>query len=120
MNKKILIADDSVFARKILADILNKNGYKNIVEATNGIETVEKYEKEKPDLLLLDLIMEKMDGIEALQKIMKMDKNAKVIVISAVGQETIASKSLKIGAKEYVVKPIDEHRVMKSIKKVID
>ena len=119
MNEKILIADDSLFARKVLIDILSKNGYKNIVEAKDGVEAVEKYESEKPDLVLLDLIMAKMDGVEALQKIMELDKNAKVVVVSAVGQETIVSKSLKIGAKEYVVKPVDEHRLMNAIKKAV-
>jgi len=119
MDEKILVADDSMFARKVVIDILTKNGYENIVEATDGVETVEKYEKEKPDLVLLDLIMGKIDGVEALKRIVEKDKNAKVVVVSAVGQETVISKTKNIGAKGYVVKPLDEKKLISVIEKVV-
>lgn len=119
-EKKILIADDSVFAREVVKDILNRNGYENIVEAADGIEAVEVYEKERPDLVLMDLIMDRMDGVEALKKIRKKDENARIIVASAVGQETIVSRCMELGCKGYIVKPIDEKKLISEIKKVTE
>ena len=116
-DKKILVTDDSIFAREVIKDILTRNGYNNIIEASDGIEAVEMYEKESPDLVLLDLIMDKMDGVEALKKIMERDKNAQIIVASAVGQETIVNQCLKLGSKAYIVKPVDEQKLLIEIKK---
>ena len=116
----ILIADDSVFAREVLKDILSRNGYKNIAEASDGLEVVEMYEKERPDLVLLDLIMGKMDGICALEKIMEKDRSARVIVVSATGQEDIVSQCMKLGSAGFVVKPVDEIKLMSEIKKAIE
>lgn len=119
-ENKILVADDSVFAREVMKDILTRNGYKNILEVADGIEAVEVYEKEKPDLVLLDLIMDRMDGVEALQKILEKDKNARIIVASAVGQDTIVSRCMEIGSKGYIVKPVDEKKLISEIKKVTE
>lgn len=116
--KRILVVDDSLFARSILRGILNKNGYENVVEAIDGKEAVEVYEKEKPDLVLLDLIMEKMDGVEVLKQIMEEDKNAQIIVVSAVGQETIVSQCMNLGSRGFLVKPIDEKELMSEIRKL--
>ena len=117
-EKKILIADDSMFSREVIKDILNRNGYENIVEAANGIEAVELFEKEKPDLVLLDLIMDRMDGVEALKKMMEKDENARVIVASSVGQDTIVSQCMDLGSKGYIVKPVDEKKLISEIEKV--
>lgn len=119
MDEKILVVDDSVFARKILIDILNKKGYKNIIEAKDGEESIEMYKKEKPDIILLDVIMPKMDGIKVLQRIMELDSETKIIVISAVGQEKIIEKALEIGAIEYIVKPISEQILTKVLARVL-
>lgn len=114
-----MIVDDSIFARKLLSDILSKNGYKKIDEAKDGIELLEKYEIDKPDLILLDMIMPKLDGMRVLNKIIELDSEVKVIVISAVGQEKIINKALEMGAKEYIVKPINERSVMDVISRVL-
>lgn len=116
---KILIADDSTFMRKILINILQKEGYKEVFEAKDGEEAIAKFKSEKPDLVLLDIIMEKKDGIEALKDIMKADRKAKVIMISAVGQEQMIKEALKLGAKDYIVKPFDAKKVADSVKKIL-
>jgi len=118
-DKKILVTDDSMFAREVIKDILTRNGYNNIIEAGDGIEAVELYEKESPDLVLMDLIMDKMDGVEALKKIMKRDKNAHIIVASAVGQQTIVNQCLKLGSKGYIIKPVDEKKLLIEIKNAL-
>ena len=100
---KILIADDSLFMRKIIADAVKKAGFTNLIEAENGKEAVEKYKTEKPDLILMDLIMPEMNGIEVLKQLVP--QKAKIIVISAMGQESIINQALKIGAKGYFIKP---------------
>ncbi len=114
---KILIADDSSFMRKVLKDILLKEGYTNFIEAGNGIEALEKYEEEKPDLVLLDIIMPEMDGIEVLKKI---GQEAKILVISAVGQEEMIKESKKLGSLGFITKPFDNSNVTKEINKVLN
>jgi len=116
MDAKILIADDSAFMRKVLIDILQGAGITKISEAENGKQAVEKAEAEKPDLLLLDIIMPEMDGIEVLKKI---GKTTKVIIISAVGQEGIIEEAKSYGALGFIVKPFDNQKVEEEVKKVI-
>lgn len=118
---KILIADDSEFMRKLLKDVLVKVGYNNFIEAENGKEALEKYKKEKPDLVLLDIIMPDVDGIGVLEKLSKSDVD-KVIIVSAVGQEKMQDKAKKLGVKYYIVKPFDGFegkKVLEEIKKVL-
>ncbi|MBN1162443.1 response regulator [Patescibacteria group bacterium] len=114
---KVLIADDSTFMRTLLADILNKNGFSDIVEASDGEKAVQLYDAEKPDLVLLDVIMPQMDGLAVLSNIAA--KGAKVIIISAVGQESMIDRAMKSGARGYIVKPFDESQVVEEVKKFI-
>jgi two-component system, chemotaxis family, chemotaxis protein CheY len=111
---KILIADDSQFMRGVLKDLLSKENF-DVIEAENGKIALEKFEQEKPDLVLLDVIMPEVDGIEVLKKI---GKQAKVIVISAVGQEKMVEESKNLGALDYIVKPFDNNKVLEVIKKI--
>ena len=125
MNEKILVTEDSVITKRQLIDILNENGYTNIIEAANGTDAVDKYMRENPDLVLLDLMMKKMedpkalDGLEALKKIMDIDMNAKVIIISAIGQQSVVNECMKVGARKHIVKPIDEDTVIREIREVL-
>ncbi len=112
---KILIADDSQFMRGILKDIVSSLGHE-FIEAENGKIALEKYDKEKPDLTLLDIIMPEVDGMEVLEKI---GRKAKVIVISAVGQEEMIENAKKLGALDYIVKPFDDKKVREVINKAI-
>lgn len=114
---KILIADDSAFMRKVLSDILAKNGHTEIIEAENGKQAIEKYDAEKPDMVLLDVIMPEADGIAVLTDIVP--KGAKALVISAVGQENMMNKAKELGALGYIVKPFEEDQVMAEVGKVL-
>jgi two-component system, chemotaxis family, chemotaxis protein CheY len=114
---KILIADDSQFMRKVLNDILTKNGYTELVEAENGVQAIEKFASEKPDLMLMDIIMPEKDGIEVLKEIVP--NGANVLVVSAVGQEDMIKQATDAGAKGYIVKPFEEEQVMEEVKKLI-
>ena len=119
MGKGILIVDDAAFMRMIIKDILTKAGYEVVGEAADGKEAVSLYTSLKPELVLLDITMPEMDGIDALKKIMQQDRNAKVIMVSALGQSSMVIESIQAGAKDYIVKPFQADRVIESVRKVI-
>lgn len=118
MSKRVLIVDDAIFMRMKLKDILEKNGYEVIGEAQNGVEAVEKYKAEKPDLITMDITMPDMDGVTALKEIKKIDPKAKVIMCSAMGQQSMVMDAIQAGALDFIVKPFDTDRVIKSLNKV--
>ena len=119
MAKNILICDDAAFMRMMIKDILTKNGYNIAGEAENGAKAVEKYAELKPDLVLMDITMPEMDGIEALKKIKASDPGASVIMCSAMGQQAMVIESIQSGAKDFIVKPFQADRVLESIRKVL-
>ena len=119
MAKNILISDDAAFMRMMIKDILTKNGYNVVGEAENGAKAVEKYNELKPDLVLMDITMPEMDGIQALKKIKEGDANACVIMCSAMGQQAMVIESIQAGAKDFIVKPFQADRVIEAVKKVI-
>lgn len=106
MAKNILICDDAAFMRMMIKDILTKNGYNIVGEAENGAKAVEKYAELKPDLVLMDITMPEMDGIEALKKIKAADANASIIMCSAMGQQAMVIESIQSGAKDFYCKTI--------------
>ena len=119
MAKNILICDDAAFMRMMIEDILTKNGYNIVGEAENGAKAVEKYAELKPDLVLMDIIMPEMDGIEALKKIKAADANASIIMCSAMGQQAMVIESIQSGAKDFIVKPFQADRVLEAVQKVV-
>ena len=119
MAKNILISDDAAFMRMMIKDILTKNGYNVVGEAENGARAVEKYNELKPDLVLMDITMPEMDGIQALKKIKENDPSALVIMCSAMGQEAMVIESIQAGAKDFIVKPFQADRVIEAVKKVV-
>ena len=119
MAKNILISDDAAFMRMMIKDILTKNGYNVIGEAENGAKAVEKYAELKPDLVLMDITMPEMDGIQALKKIKENDPSALVIMCSAMGQQAMVIESIQAGAKDFIVKPFQADRVIEAVKKVV-
>ena len=119
MAKNILICDDAAFMRMMIKDILSKNGYTVVGEAENGAKAVEKYGELKPDLVLMDITMPEMDGIQALKKIKEADANATVIMCSAMGQQAMVIESIQSGAKDFIVKPFQADRVLEAVKKAI-
>ena len=119
MAKNILICDDAAFMRMMIKDILTKNGYNIAGEAENGAKAVEKYNETKPDLVLMDITMPEMDGIQALKKIKESDPNACVIMCSAMGQQAMVIEAIQSGAKDFIVKPFQAERVLEAVKKVV-
>ena len=115
--KKILIVDDSLFMRKVLSGILSDK-YK-VSEAVNGHGIVDKFQKEKPDLVLLDVVMPEVDGVKTLKLLMEADSNVKVLMVTAVGQDSIIEECKKIGAKDYVIKPFDANVINSKIKEYL-
>ena len=119
MAKNILICDDAAFMRMMIKDILTKNGYTVVGEAENGAKAVEKYAELKPDLVLMDITMPEMDGIQALKKIKEADPSATVIMCSAMGQKEMVIESIQSGAKDFIVKPFQADRVLEAVRKVV-
>lgn len=119
MAKNILVCDDAAFMRMMIKDILSKNGYTVVGEAENGAKAVEKYNELKPDLVLMDITMPEMDGIQALKKIKSTDAAAAVIMCSAMGQQAMVIESIQSGAKDFIVKPFQADRVLEAVRKVV-
>ncbi|MBP5198096.1 MAG: response regulator [Lachnospiraceae bacterium] len=119
MAKNILICDDAAFMRMMIKDILTKNGYNVAGEAENGVKAVEKFKEVSPDLVLMDITMPEMDGIQALKEIKKMEPGALVIMCSAMGQQAMVIESIQAGAKDFIVKPFQAERVIEAVKKVV-
>ena len=119
MAKNILICDDAAFMRMMIKDILTKNGYNVAGEAENGAKAVEKYNEVKPDLVMMDITMPEMDGIQALKKIKEMDPGASVIMCSAMGQQAMDIESIQPVAKDFIVKPFQADRVIEEMKKAV-
>lgn len=118
---RVLVVDDSMFVAKQIGQILTSEGYEVVATAADGEQGVEKYKELYPniDLVTMDITMPKMDGITALEHIMSFDKEAKVVMISALGKQDLVKKSLLIGAKNYIVKPLDRKKVLERIHQVL-
>jgi two-component system chemotaxis response regulator CheY len=118
---KVMVVDDSVFVTKQLQQILVSEAYDVVATAENGEVALEKYKSLYPeiDLVTLDITMPKMDGIEALRRLVEFDKNAKIIMISAIGKQDLVKEALILGAKNYIVKPLNRNKVLERIKLVL-
>lgn len=117
---KVLIIDDAVFMRTAIKSFLIKNGFEDIVEAQNGLEGLQKYKELRPDVVTMDITMPDMDGLEALKAIIAFDPNAKVIMVTAMGQEVMVKNAIMYGAKSFIVKPFKEDQVVNTIKKLLN
>jgi len=115
---KILVVDDAAFMRMRCSKLLTENGYE-VVEAENGLDAIAKYKENKPDAVLLDITMPEMDGLTALKEIRKVDPDAKVAMVTAMGQQSMIMDAIKSGAKDFVVKPFQPDRVLAAVKKLV-
>ena len=120
MSRKVLVVDDVAFVRKTLSDLLTQAGYQVVGEATDGTDAVAKYTQLRPDLVTMDVVMPQMSGIEATKKIIKLDKDARVVIISAMGQENLVMEAINVGAKDYVLKPFSAQDVLKTIERAMN
>ena len=115
---KILVVDDAAFMRMKATRLLSENGYE-VVEASTGAEAVTRFKSEKPDAVLLDITMPDMDGLTALKEIRSVNPNARVAMVTAMGQQSIVMEALKAGASDFVVKPFSAERVLNAVEKLV-
>ena len=119
MSKKILLVDDAAFMRMMLKDTLSKEGYTDLFEAVDGADAVDKFGEIGPDLVIMDITMPNMDGLEALKAIRAKDPNANVVMCSAMGQESMVMDAVRSGAKDFIVKPFKPDRVLKTVSSIV-
>ena len=120
MKRRILIADDASFMRQMIREIIEMEDYEVVAEAIDGVQAVELYQKHRPELVTMDIVMPKRSGIDALKGIIELDGDARVVMCSALGQETLVMESLQAGAKDFIVKPFKPDSVLSTLKKVME
>lgn len=120
MSKRVLVVDDAGFMRMMLKDVLVTNGYEVVGEASSGEEAVDKYQDLHPDLTTMDVVMPGGGGIEALKAILAADPDAKIIMVSAMGQDALVEEAMQAGAKSFIVKPFRPNAVADALKEVLD
>lgn len=119
MANGILIVDDAAFMRMMIRDVLSKNGYEILGEAENGQKAIEKFKELNPDLVIMDITMPEVDGIQAVKEIKKISPDAKIVMCSAMGQQAMVIESIQAGARDFIVKPFQADRVLEAVKKVL-
>ena len=116
---RVLVVDDAAFMRKVVSDALASGGHEVIGEAGNGVEAIARFQELKPDVTMLDITMPEKTGLEALAEIMTIDPSARVLMCSALGQESKVIESIKLGAKDFVVKPFQPDRLLEAVGKAL-
>jgi two-component system, chemotaxis family, chemotaxis protein CheY len=117
--KKVLICDDSIVMRKMINDILSRNGFNVVGQAKNGVEAVDLYSKLRPDLVTMDIIMPGEPGVEIVKKICTMDAKARIMMVTGLSQKNLVLQAMENGAREFVVKPFDESALLEAAAKTI-
>ncbi|MBE3585664.1 response regulator [Desulfofundulus thermocisternus] len=119
MGKRILVVDDAAFMRMMIKSIVTKSGYEVVGEAENGKQAVEKYAELKPDIVTMDITMPDMDGIEAVKAIKAIDPEASIVMVSAMGQQAMVMDAIQAGARDFIVKPFQQERLLQAIERVL-
>lgn len=118
--KRILVADDASFMRQMIRDIVEPEGYQVVGEASDGVEVVERFRELTPDLVMMDIVMPKRSGIDAVKAIVEVDPGACVVMCSALGQEALVMEAIQAGAKDFIVKPFKPDAVVNTLAKVVE
>ena len=116
---KVLIVDDAIFMRRMLGDIVKEAGYEVVAEAATGEDGLKQYVATKPDIVTMDIIMPGMGGIDAVKEIIKADKGAKILMVSAMGQQQLVVEAIQAGAKDFIVKPFEASRVIGAMERLL-
>jgi two-component system, chemotaxis family, chemotaxis protein CheY len=119
MTRTVLICDDALFMRNMLADILKGAGFEVVGEAQTGIEAVQRYRELQPDLVTMDIVMPDMSGIDAVRAIVKDHPQARILMCSAMGQQALVIEAIQAGARDFVVKPFQPSRVLEAVQRVL-
>lgn len=120
MERKVIVVDDAAFMRATLRDIFGRNGYRVVGEARNGVEALALYERERPDLVTMDIVMPEMGGIEAVRRIVEKDPGARIIMCSAMGQQSLVIEAIQAGARDFVIKPFQASRVLEAAARALE
>lgn len=119
MGKRVLVVDDAAFMRMMIKNIITKNGYEVAGEAENGKQAVQLYAELKPDVVTMDITMPEMNGIEAVKAIRAIDPNANIVMVSAMGQQAMVMDAIQAGAKDFIVKPFQQDRLLQALERVL-
>jgi two-component system chemotaxis response regulator CheY len=119
VGHSVLVCDDAIFMRTMITDILSGAGYEVVGEAETGLQAVERYRELNPDLVTMDIVMPDMGGIEAVREIVKQAPNAKILMCSAMGQQSLVVEAIQAGAKDFVVKPFQPSRVLEAVQRML-
>lgn len=116
---KILIVDDAVFMRKVIKDLLTQNNYTDVLEANDGLQAIEMFTEHRPDLVIMDITMPSLDGIQTVKELRKIDGDISILMCSAMGQEALVKEALKYGAKDFIVKPFKSERMISAVERLL-
>lgn len=116
---KIMIVDDAAFMRMTIKNCLSKAGYDSLIEAADGLIAVEMYQAESPDLVIMDITMPNLNGIQALEAIKQLNPAAKIVMCSAMGQEAMVVEAIKLGALDFIVKPFKPERILETVSRIL-
>lgn len=119
MALRVMVVDDALFMRNMLKDIFVRAGYEVVAETDNGEAAPQLYQDTKPDLVTMDIVMPKKSGIEALQEIIATDPQARVVMVSALGQDSLVLEAVEAGARDFIVKPFREDKVLETIRRIV-
>ncbi len=119
MGKRVLVVDDANFMRLVVKDTLTPNGFEIAGEAANGAEAVARYAELRPDLVTMDITMKVKDGLEAAREILAGDPNARIVMVTALGQEKMLLDSIALGVRDFVVKPFTKERILSAAQKAL-
>jgi len=117
---RILVADDASFMRQIIREILESDGHEIVAEASDGVQAVEAWKKHQPDLVTMDIVMPRRSGIDAVRAIMAIDSTARIVMCSALGQETLVTEALQAGARDFIVKPFKPDAVLATLRGALE
>jgi two-component system chemotaxis response regulator CheY len=117
---RILVADDASFMRQMIREIVEDEGHEVVAEASDGVEAIEQFKKHHPDIVTMDIVMPRRSGIDAVKGIIEIDPGARVVMCSALGQETLVQEALQAGARDFIVKPFKPDAVTATLRKVIE
>jgi two-component system chemotaxis response regulator CheY len=117
---RVLIADDASFMRQMIRDIIEPEGFEVVGEASDGVEVIEKFKELHPDMVMMDIVMPKCSGIDSVKGIIAMDPTARVVMCSALGQESLVMEAIEAGAKDFIVKPFKPETMVSTLKKALE